>query len=917
MKRWTGVCALGAMLALDALAGGLRGTVSGENGRLLAGSNLVLEGTGLGAATGLDGEYTLTGVPGGTYSLKASYLGYRDKEIEITLPDRGIVELSLELEAARVAGEELVVVGDQLKGQARSLSVQRHKANISNIVSSDQVGRFPDANVGDALKRIPAITVNYDQGEARFANVRGTEPRLNSVMINGQRIPSAEGEVRAVQLDLVPSDMVQTIEVNKAVTPDMEGDAIGGAINLVTRSAPAGRRITGTLGSGYNFLSEKAMLNGSFVAADRFNDGRLGVVLSGSYFDHHMGSHNSEGAWDTADDGSHFIEEWDVRTYDVQRIRRSIAAAFDYRLAPGHTLFAQTMYNHRDDWENRFRLRYKLDDQPDGSGVVQEAEIRRQTKGGSNDDRIDNRRLEDQRVTTIGLGGDHLFENAWEVDWGISMAEASEERPDERYIEWRLEDIPVTVNTSDLEEPHFTVYNDRSAYELREITEENQFTEERDMNLHADLRLPFESGARPSHLKFGLRYKTKDKERDNDFTEYEFINEPNSLQDVSTEDMSDSDFLAGDYAAGYFATPEYLGGLNLRNSSLFDATDLKEEYAAANYEATETVTAFYGQYEKALNDRLSMIAGLRVEMTDVDYTGNEYFVEADSVAAREGTDSYLNVLPGLHLRMDYDERTVLRFAFTNTLARPNYYDLVPYRAFNEEDLEVEIGNEALEPTTSMNIDLMAVRYYSNVGIVSFGVFSKFIRDFIYVQSTEESFTISGETNDYEVIQPLNGAEATLFGFEFAIQRRLDMLPGLFERLNAYANYTFTTSSVDNPAFDEAGLDPDGLPGAAPHSLNTSLTYQDERLVLGLSYNFNAAYLDPDDVDLTPGLERYYDATHYLDFNGSWAFSPKLRFFLEANNLLDQPLRYYAGDSDRTTQVEHYDRRMSLGMKFDL
>jgi outer membrane receptor protein involved in Fe transport len=127
-------------------------------------------------------------------------------------------------------------------GQARALQQQRHSANITNVVAADQIGRFPDANIGDAMKRIPGIAVQVDQGEARFGLIRGTEPRLNSITLNGERVPSAEGEVREVQLDLIPADMVQSIEVNKAVTPDMDADAIGASVNIVTRQDPPGQR---------------------------------------------------------------------------------------------------------------------------------------------------------------------------------------------------------------------------------------------------------------------------------------------------------------------------------------------------------------------------------------------------------------------------------------------------------------------------------------------------------------------------------------------------------------------------------------------------------------------------------------------------------------------------------------------------
>ncbi len=141
--------------------------------------------------------------------------------------------------------QEVVVTG--LNPQYKAMSQQKNNINISNVISADQVSRFPDSNIGDALKRIPGINVQYDQGEARFGHIWGTDPDLSSVMINGARIPSAESGVRAVQLDLISSDMIQQIEVNKVVTPDMNPVAIGGGVNLVTKSQP-GQTISSSSG---------------------------------------------------------------------------------------------------------------------------------------------------------------------------------------------------------------------------------------------------------------------------------------------------------------------------------------------------------------------------------------------------------------------------------------------------------------------------------------------------------------------------------------------------------------------------------------------------------------------------------------------------------------------------------------------
>ncbi len=216
----------------------------------MPGATVVLtEMDGKGAITDVNGEFMIFNVTDGKYKLKVSFIGYAEIEQEIEVVGGSATPVKLNLVPGVLLDGNVLVLGDRLKGQAKALNQQRTNQNITNLVAADQIGRFPDANIGDAVKRIPGITMQGDQGEARNIIIRGMAPQLNSVTINGERIPSAEGDNRNIQMDLIPSDMVQSIEVNKAVTPEMDADAIGGSVNLVTRSAPDGFRVSGTLGS--------------------------------------------------------------------------------------------------------------------------------------------------------------------------------------------------------------------------------------------------------------------------------------------------------------------------------------------------------------------------------------------------------------------------------------------------------------------------------------------------------------------------------------------------------------------------------------------------------------------------------------------------------------------------------------------
>lgn len=221
----------------SAMMGSIRGRITdATDHQVLPGASIVIEDLHTGATSDVNGFYTLTNLKPGTYKVKVSYVGYAPKTYTIKLSGN-TVERDIQLDGGSELSE--VVVNGAFYGQRKALQMQKENMGVTNVVSADQVGKFPDSNIGDALKRINGVNVQYDQGESRFGQVRGTSADLTSVTVNGNRMPSAEGDTRNVQLDLIPADMIQTIELNKVVTSDMDGDAIGGEINLVTKNTPS------------------------------------------------------------------------------------------------------------------------------------------------------------------------------------------------------------------------------------------------------------------------------------------------------------------------------------------------------------------------------------------------------------------------------------------------------------------------------------------------------------------------------------------------------------------------------------------------------------------------------------------------------------------------------------------------------
>ena len=340
--------------------GVLSGTVTEKSGsRTLPGAILRLDKFNRYTISDKNGYFEFLDVPAGSYEIETSYLGYKMNYTQATVTADGNTSVSIVMEEDAVSVGAVVVMGDMLRGQAKAFNQQRTNRNITNVISADQVGRFPDSNIGDALKRVPGITMQNDQGEARNIIVRGLASELNSVTLNGNRIPSAEGDNRKVQMDLIPSDMIQTIQVNKTLTPDMDGDAIGGSVDLVTRAASGGQRISLTALGGYNPIRNGATGSGSFVYSNRFAKEKVGIVLSASYMNKDYGSDNIEAVWAEDDYRNVYVEEMDIRKYDVQRIRRSASLNLDWKINANNTIAADVMYNWRDDRENRYRTTFQ------------------------------------------------------------------------------------------------------------------------------------------------------------------------------------------------------------------------------------------------------------------------------------------------------------------------------------------------------------------------------------------------------------------------------------------------------------------------------------------------------------------------------------------------------------------------------
>lgn len=915
--------AMAAEETLENNSGLVTGQITDAEKQILPGASIIVEGMHAGVTSDINGFYTIANLKPGTYTLKVSYVGYSPKEMTVTIANGKVLTRDVVLDEG-VELKEVEVLG-AFSGQRKAFQMQKAAMGVTNVVSADQVGKFPDSNIGDALKRINGINVQYDQGEARFGQVRGTSADLTSVTVNGNRLPSAEGDTRNVQLDLIPADMIQTIEVNKVVTSDMDGDAIGGEVNLVTKSTPSHRILNFTAGTGYTWISEKPQLNLGATWGQRFFNDKFGVMASASYQYAPGGSDNTEFEY-VEKDGKVVLNEAQVRQYYVTRERQSYSLGLDYRFSPLHKISFKGIYNRRNDWENRYRISYKkLASDPSSQSVVI------QTKAGSDNNK--DARLERQQTMDFTLDGEHQF-GRLNVDWASSFSRATEDRPNERYIGWKLKgsddlDFGAAMEDAGKKQPYCSLAIpsfDEGKWKLDEFTNSDQSISENEIKERINFSLPLVSGKFGNTLRFGYKYTNKHKKRNTEYYDY------TDAADKYLSDWKDnlstqvrSSFMPGSqYPIGtQFVSKGYLGNMNFDKA---DGQELLEE-EAGNYKATEQIHAAYLRLDQRLGAKLTATAGLRMESTRLKTSGVNYMVDEEEEESLTPTgefrNNYTNWLPSLLLKYTPDDNSNVRFSITKTISRPKYSALVANKSFNLADQEATIGDPNIKPTEAWNFDLSADYYFKSIGMVSLGLYYKDIKN-VNVETlgyyTGEELGLAGNGELFEVTQNMNAYDARVFGVEVAWQRDFGFIAPELRCLGFYGNYTYTHSTTRNynPRLGIEDGDDVKMAGSPEHTANASLYFEKNGVNVRLSYNFASDFIDMMNTG-SRELDRYYDKVNYLDLNASytWGKNTKFTVYAEANNLLNQPLRYYQGESKRTMQVEYYGVKVNAGIKINL
>jgi len=902
------------------------GTIDGviqdaDNREGLPGASITLIGTFYGAYSEANGRFQIQRVPAGTYTLLVNYIGYDaiEREVEVEAGQR-ITENFL----LRGSLQELddVVVRAVLQGQARAMNQQRTASNIKNIVSSEQLQRFPDPNLASALQRVPGVTTQHDRGEAGNIMLRGLQPGFTSVTVNGQRMATTGPEDREVFLAGVSADMISSLEVTKAITPDMDADAVAGSINLVT-ARPVGDRplLNATLGGGYNNnMSDKVNYRGNITAGQRY--GRITALINANYSMDHRASEDLRLGYATRTiSGVESVELVRFRpsVHLIERERYGFSGQFDYDLNSQTKFFLSGMFNQYYDKEERHELDLDI-----GRGNYTAPGEVTGARGRAN--RQGRTYSQNNGLMNLTLGGSHDLET-WNIDYQGTISRGRYDEPFRNYFNFRQSGLDFTYDISDMQYPRYQVIgkdpNDANDYVFENYETRGEDALDIDYNASINLERPFFLGSTSSILKFGAKIASKNKEREHFRRRYDQfdgtgLSLASFVRDVGRDHQGRWNI--GSIVDWSAATAFYNANSNRFGMSPSAVIRAINETDPNTYTANENVYAGYLQSTFQFN-RLNVLAGARIEFTDATYSANEIRFndsgEYIGTQKMEGGSDYMNIFPMLHFRYQLQPRTNLRLALTSTIARPNFSDLAPTMYIDDQSERITMGNAELKPLRSFNVDLLAEHFLLDVGIISGGVFLKDIKDFVYVQNLPLT---TGPFAGYDRFMPVNGESAIIYGFEVSWQQNLSFLPGFLSGLGVYANYTYTESEAKVLIPEERTV---RMPRQVPHIANISLSYNYSGFQIQSSWVYQSSYIyNPQDVTIAGVLyDRYQRGGWSLDVSASQRVTSNLRAFMELNNLTNKPESTFYGPSTSESLYPYRNGFVSwwgsMGIRYDL
>ena len=780
---------------------------------------------------------------------------------------------------------------------ASAIEQQKNADGVTNVVAGDTVGKLPDSNIAEALQRVSGISIQRDQGEGRYINVRGAPSEFTNITVNGVSLPAPDPFTRAIDLDVVPANIADTLEISKTLLPNQEADSIAGAVNIKTKSAfkKPGLQFNAELGGSYNEFGGTHDERASFSLSNTMLNDTLGVSLSTSYGKTDRQLDNVETAWGR--NGSVFAPiESLFKDYDTVRERLAVTGNVEYRPNDDTSIYVNSTWSRYvdDEWRNRLSILYS-----EGKIVAGATDSVASFTTPRIEKQVRHRIIENHIIANeVGLKQNL---SVGKLDASVSMATAKQDYPQRDELLFRSSLRPTISYdySKNPNEPYISLFDTKEhlnvgAYAFRENAYRDADTNEDTLTAKVD----YEVGM----YKFGVLYA--DSERTTDGSRWR-----NRLS-TAAPTTNLAGFLTTNVSKNY----GYDLGFKL-NTELADAyyaatkassPPRVEQSLTEDYNVDEKVAAAYGMM-KYKADKLNVIAGVRVENTKDVGSAPVYNTVTGRIASQVGEKDYTNVFPNLTVRYDYNDNLVGRFALTRSLARPNFDDIVPRAVESQEgtQLIVTTGNPDLNPTLSNNVDMSVEYYFGDIGLASVSVFYKDLKDYNYVLRTNGTYIGSQAI----LVRPENAPKGEITGVEVSYQQQLD------NGLGVFANYTIADASID-VGRNYAGRSKFPLPGQSDYTGNIAVFYEKGKISARLSYTDRGEFLNEINAD-DGALDLYWDGRGQLDFTGGYKVNKQTELVIEAKNLTNSAgVRYY-GSKSRVYEYEKFGYSIYLGAKYKM
>jgi TonB-dependent receptor len=901
-----------AAIASAASAADITGRVTNATtGAALAGAAVRVTETGRQAITGQDGSFRIQDVAPGRATLSIDYAGFLRQDLPLEIGQDDVVR-NVGLTADSVPLDEVLVVARR-QGQAQAINLQRNADSIRTVVSADALGQIREGNIGDALVRLPGVSVETRAGVQRTATIRGLAPQYNTVTVDGLRMTNVDGN-RDIALDSFPSNMLSRVEVIKSPTTAMSADAIGGTVDLISRSAydSAGLTFEAQVGTTYNDLRDNWNQQAGFTIGDTFgSEGQFGALASIYYWHDERGYDTVEMAYTVGANGVAAINR--ALYYDRAETKDKIGAglALDYRPTDATRAFFRALYSYDFRELNRRATDYRPNVATQ-TGVTADG-------GASTGARIDliNFYREPKNVFEMYTAGGSHQAGDWAIDGRVAYSKAVKTYPRTLQVTNSINNVALTYDRTVRDFPTFRVDNGVDVTNPALVTFRQYDTSqvprtEDEWTVDGRVSRDFVIGAADWSIEAGGRASWKDASQSQPDT-VRYTGLTGATAESLLEFYENDDFMRASDGRGrllpFFPDWQaYLARLQSNPGSFTQsaaaALFTAETRANSNFSIGENIYAGYAQAAVSVGP-FHVLGGVRIERTEVSSVANRVATAGNVVTVTpvEASNSYTNVLPGIQVRYTaVDDRLVLRAAATTAISRPPPGDLVASRQENAQLNQRIIGNPNLEPAESTNLDFTAEYFFPPLGVLSAGVFYKDIEKFVFSSSRIAADGVDERTR-------VNGEGGKVRGFEAAWVQQFDFLPGALSGLGVEANFTYLDTDAVYPGRTES------LPlvNSPKYILNGIVSYTRGPVDVRLSYNRLPKRLES--VGARAALDRYNAAVSILDFAAKVKLGPTYSAFLNIKNLTDEPTVQYQGTRDVPVSVTYYGRQFNFGVNF--